>query len=91
MFQQKNLTLSIIIIFLIAYIFPGKSSDGFSFNYGYPFEFFTMYNTKISYGDTLLNSTSFNVGGLLLNIAVVYVILNILNKFVNKILGKRES
>lgn len=89
-FNKKILNWSIIITLLIAYITPGKSSDGFSFNYGYPFGFFTLYNRKINYGDTIFNSTLLNVGGLLFNILVIYVVLNILNKFINKILGKRE-
>ncbi len=88
--NRKILNWSLIITLLIAYIIPGKSSDGFAFDYGYPFGFFTMYNSKISYGDTIFNSTLLNVGGLLLNILVIYCILYVLNKFIPKKLVKRR-
>ena len=83
-FNRKILNWSIIIILLITYIIPGKSSDGFAFNYGYPFRFFTMYNTEINAEKTLFDLTSINIGGFILNILIIYYLLNIINKFIKK-------
>lgn len=90
-FNRKILNWSVIISLLIAYVTPGRSSDGFAFSYGYPFGFFTMYNTKISEGDTILDSNLFNVGGLILNVLIIYCIFYMLNKFVYKILKKGNT
>lgn len=80
--NRKNLNWSIIITLLIAYLVPGRSTDGFTFDFGYPFAFFTMYNTKLNVGDTILNSTLFNILGFALNILVIYLIFNMFNKFI---------
>lgn len=82
--NSKILKWSIIITLLTAYIIPGQSLDGFAFKYGYPFGFFTIYNTEISVGDTILNSTLFNIAKFGLNVLVIYFIFYILNKFINK-------
>ncbi|MGL5714011.1 MAG: hypothetical protein ACRCX2_13400 [Paraclostridium sp.] len=82
--NKKILNWSIIVSFLTVYILPGQSSDGFAFEYGYPFNFFTIYNTGINEGDTILNSTSFNIGGFAVNVFIIYCIFYILNKFINK-------
>ncbi len=82
--NRKVLNWSIMITLLIAYITPGRSTDGFAFNYGYPFGFFTMYNTEINVGGTILDSTLFNIGGFVLNILLMYLMFHILNKFINK-------
>ncbi|WP_042274497.1 hypothetical protein [Faecalimicrobium dakarense] len=83
-FNRKILNWSIIITLLTAYIIPGQSSDGFAFKYGYPYRFFTMYNTEINAGSTIMNSTLFNIDRFILNILIMYFTFHILNKFINK-------
>ena len=39
----KLLKVSIIISLLSAYIFTGKTEDGFALQYGYPIHFFTLF------------------------------------------------
>ena len=82
--NRKFLNWSVVITLLIAYITPGRTTDGFTFDFGYPFVFFTMYNTQINAGDTILNSTLFNIVGFILNILVIYLIFHIFNKFISK-------
>ena len=82
--NRKILNWSVIITVLIAYIVPGRSTDGFSFEFGYPFGFFTMYNIELNVGDTILNSTLFNILGFALNILLVYLIFNMFNNFINR-------
>lgn len=89
--NKKILNWSIIITLLIAYITPGRSADGFAFNYGHPFGFFTMYNTRIKVEDSILNSTAFNLVGFILNILLIYLIFHILNKFISKKSGKESN
>ena len=72
--NNKILSWSISISLLTAYLLPGTSSDGFAFKFGYPFKFFTIYNNPISKGDTIFNSTAFDLFGLSLNIIVIYYI-----------------
>ena len=86
--DNKILSWSISISLLTAYILPGTSSDGFAFKFGYPFKFFTTYNSPISMGDTIFNSTAFDLFGLSLNIIVIYYIIYICNKFINKVITK---
>lgn len=80
--NKKILNWSIVISILTAYMLPGTSSDGFAFEYGYPFKFFTIYNTTINIGDTIFDSTAFNLLGLAINIVVIYYIIYIFNKFI---------
>lgn len=82
--NKRILNWSIAISLLTAYMLPGISSDGFAFEYGYPFKFFTIYNNPINIGDTIFNSTALNILGLGLNIVVIYYIIYMLNKFINK-------
>lgn len=82
--NNKILNWSIVIPLLTVYFLPGTSSDGFAFNYGYPFNFFTIYNNTINVGDTIFNSTAFNFLGFGMNIVVIYFIIYMLNKFINK-------
>ncbi|MGL5380611.1 hypothetical protein [Clostridium sp.] len=83
-FNRKILNWSVIITLLIAYVVPGRSTDRFGFEFGYPFGFFTMYNIELQVGDTILNSTLFNILGFVLNILVIYLIFNTFNKVVNR-------
>ena len=82
--NNKILNWSIVISLLTAYLLPGTSADGFAFTYGYPFNFFTIYNNTINVGDTIFNSTSFNLLGFGMNTVVIYFIIYMFNKFINK-------
>ena len=86
--NNKILSGSILISLLTAYLLPGTSSDGFAFKFGYPFKFFTIYNNPISTGDTIFNSTAFDLFGLSMNIIVMYYIIYIFSKFINKVVTK---
>lgn len=82
--NNKILNWSIVISLLTAYFLPGTSTDGFAFNYGYPFDFFTIYNSTINVGDTIFNSTTFNLLGFGINVVVIYYLIYIFNKFIIK-------
>lgn len=84
--NNKILSWSISISLLTAYLLPGTSSDGFAFKFGYPFKFFTTYNNPISMGDTIFDSTAFNLGGLSVNIIIYYYIIYMCSKFLNKVI-----
>ena len=86
--DNKILSWSISISLLTAYILPGTSSDGFAFKFGYPFKFFTTYNNPMSKGDTIFNSTAFDLFGLSLNIIVIYYIIYICSKFIKKVITR---
>ncbi len=43
-----------------------------------------MYNTEITSGDTMLNSTNINLAGFGLNILIIYLILYTINKLTSK-------
>jgi hypothetical protein len=84
--NKKILNWSIVISLLTAYMFPGTSSDGFE--YGYPFKFFTTYNSPMNIGDTIFYSTAFNLLGFGMNIVVIYYIIYIIYNFINKMITR---
>lgn len=86
--DKKILNWSIVISLLTAYLLPGTSSDGFAFKYGYPFKFFTIYNSPMNIGDTIFYSTVFDLFGLGMNIVVIYYIIYVFNKLINKIVPR---
>lgn len=86
--DKKILNWSIVISLLTAYLLPGTSSDGFAFKYGYPFKFFTTYNSPMNIGDTIFYSTGFDLFGLGMNIVVIYYIIYVFNKLINKIVTR---
>lgn len=86
--DKKILNWSIVISLLTAYLLPGTSSDGFAFKYGYPFKFFTTYNSPMNIGDTIFYSTALDLFGLAMNIVVIYYIIYVFNKLINKIVPR---
>lgn len=86
--DKKIFKWSIVISLLTAYMLPGTSSDGFAFEYGYPFKFFTTYNSPMNIGDTIFYSTAFDLFGLGMNIVVIYYIIYVFNKFINKMVTR---
>lgn len=86
--DKKIFKWSIVISLLTAYMLPNTSSDGFAFEYGYPFKFFTTYNSPMNIGDTIFYSTGFDLFGLGMNIVVIYYIIYVFNKFINKMVTR---
>ncbi len=86
--DKKIFKWSIVISLLTAYMLPSTSSDGFAFEYGYPFKFFTTYNSPMNIGDTIFYSTAFDLFGLSMNIVVIYYIIYVFNKLINKIVTR---
>ncbi|MGL4913968.1 MAG: hypothetical protein ACRC3Y_16220 [Romboutsia sp.] len=84
-FNKKVLNWSIIISLLSAYVLPGKSHDGFGFEYGYPVRFFTRFNMPIKAGDTILNSTNIDLGSLIMNVFIIYFVIYFLDRIISKI------
>ncbi|WP_195948299.1 hypothetical protein [Paraclostridium bifermentans] len=86
--DKKIFKWSIVISLLTAYMLPSTSSDGFAFEHGYPFKFFTTYNSPMNIGDTIFYSTAFDLFGLAMNIVVIYYIIYVFNKLINKIVTR---
>lgn len=86
--DKKIFKWSIVISLLTAYMLPGTSSDGFAFKYGYPFKFFTTYNSPMNTGDTIFYSTGFDLFGLGMNIVVIYYAIYVCNKLIKKIVTR---
>lgn len=82
--NKKILNWSTILTLLSAYILPGRSSG----EYGYPLAFFKI-PEKIFYpGDTIISLTSFDPFILILDILIIYSIINFFNR---KFLSKKIS
>lgn len=71
----KLLKVSIIISLLSAYIFTGKTEDGFALQYGYPIHFFTLFNSRNELATPIINRSSINIILLISNIFIIYLIL----------------
>lgn len=78
-FNKRILNWSIVLALLSAYILPCKSSDGFAFRYGYPFPFFTRYNTPIRPENSILFSTYTDVATLAINIIIIYLFIYLIH------------
>jgi len=83
-FNKKIFNWSIVLSLLTAYILQSKSSDGFAFNYGYPFAFFTRYDSPIKSSDSIFDSTCLNLLTLVLNVLIIYLVLYLINKIINR-------
>jgi hypothetical protein len=90
-FNRKYFNWAIIISLLTAYFLPSRSSDGFAFNYGYPFAFYTRYNSPIQANYSIFNSTLTNILTLALNVLVIYVGIYFINKVIHKIITKNNA
>ena len=83
--NKKVLKLSIILSLLTIYFFPGRVLDKFSVGYGYPINFFTIYNISFNSTHHLMSSTNLNIINLALNIFIIYIVINILVKVRNRL------
>ncbi len=81
----KILKLSIIISLLSAYTFTGKTEDGFALQYGYPINFFTLYNSSNKLAIPIINRSSINILLFILNIFIIYLILYLIFTIWNRI------
>lgn len=76
--DKRLFNLAAWMTIILTYILPYKSRDGFATNFGWPFEFFTVYDKPIN--KTIIMSTLTNPLALLLDILVVYCVLYIIKK-----------
>lgn len=74
-FQIKFLNLSFWLTLILAYVMPTKHSK----LYGFPFEFFKIHSEI--YTNSLITSSEFRILAFLMNVFVIFIILNLLNNF----------
>lgn len=82
-FNKRFFNWSVWVTLLLTYILPYQSTDGFATKYGYPFSFFTVYNTKMI-KISLLSSNSINALLLAIDILIVYFVIYAANELLNK-------
>lgn len=87
--DKKDLNASAWIVIVLAYFLPYRSKDGFATVFGYPIPFFTTYDKPV--GDTLMVSNLLNIGGLAVNILIVYLIIRLIRYIKNKYLNKARQ
>jgi hypothetical protein len=87
--DKKDLNASAWIVIVLTYFLPYRSKDGFTTVFGYPIPFFTTYDRPV--GDTLMVSNLLNIGGLAVNILIVYLIIRLIRYIKNKYLNKARQ
>lgn len=71
--NKKYFNWAAWITVILTFILPYQSTDGFAFEFGYPFTFLTVYNNKPT--KTLVMSSATNILVLLLDMLIVYYII----------------
>ena len=84
---RKNLLISVVIVLLTVFLLPYSYSDGFRFNFGYPFSYFTTYNLSepLKGNEILLSRTNTNPLIFLLDIGLIYLLLNFVSFLIKKL------
>ncbi|MDZ5253590.1 hypothetical protein [Clostridium sp. LIBA-8841] len=85
----KILNLAAWITIILTFITPFELNSGGFKTWGFPFKYFTTYDFPQD-SNTLLFSTSTNIGGLFSNIVLIYLFITIL-LFLKEKLKKHNS
>ncbi|QVK20728.1 hypothetical protein KHQ82_10530 [Mycoplasmatota bacterium] len=89
--KKLLLLFAILIVLSTVFVVPYSYSDGFRFYFGYPISFFTMYNLPpIQSNEILLMRTQINVFALILDVYLVYSLLNIFSFLISKMKNGRN-
>lgn len=85
--QRDLLISSVTITISTVFLLPYSSSDGFIFNFGYPFPYFTTYDwsSPIAANEILLMRISIDLLPFLINVIIIYLVLYLILAGVNKL------
>jgi hypothetical protein len=84
LFRQINwkvMNLSAWIVVIITYVFPFHYIDNATAKVGFPFSFLSVYK---NWNTNLLISFNIDLGSLILNIVIVYLIITVIRKLYNQ-------
>ena len=82
--NPKRFILASFLTFIITYILPATIATEYSTSYGFPIEYLTI-PSNLSVGNSLLSSTSLNILGLTLNIAIFYALISLFSNYIDKL------
>lgn len=74
----RLLNLSAWITLLLAYVMPLKHVEGFEFQAGFPFHFMSIYKDRLE--NNIFKSININLGDLIIDIALIYIVLLLIKK-----------
>ena len=81
------LSTSLLITLSSVFLLPYSSSDGFRFNFGYPFSFVTTYDwpNPIEANEILLMRVSIDIFPFLINVIIIYLIIYLAYEGIKKL------
>ncbi|AEH61178.1 hypothetical protein Mzhil_1331 [Methanosalsum zhilinae DSM 4017] len=91
--KRNLLATSAAVTMCSVFLLPYSSSDGFRFNFGYPFPYFTTYDwpSPIAANEILLMRVSIDLFPFLINVILIYLVMHLILSGINKLRSSLSS